>query len=339
MPFISSARNQYGPQGKKNTKYRLYQFSSHTFTNAGVTGISGPNLSQCRSAYSSAAWAQDSAYFNMTTNGIQEWTTPGVGNYRFTVAGARGGNGGGEDVGGAILRADIFLNANQKIYILVGQMGQDRDCAAGGGGGTFVAYANPSGNSTAWGVNVSPLIVAGGGSGSRNNSSPTYGQPGQMTTDGGGTGGGTSGGGANGGGGNGGGTGGAGGFVGNGGNGNNSSLGAFSFVNGGESRQNPSSRQVGGFGGGSTSTCEACNSAAHSGAGGGYSGGYGGSGSGGCYGTSGSGGSFILSTASNVATSTGSWTRGSTTSALASGSYGNLGGYNQGHGYVTVVRL
>ena len=49
----------------------LYTFTTHTFTNAGVTGSAGPTLAQCKTAYSASSWTQNSSFFNMTVNGIQ----------------------------------------------------------------------------------------------------------------------------------------------------------------------------------------------------------------------------------------------------------------------------
>ena len=51
---------------------QLYPFEGHTFTNAGAEGKSGPLLSACVSAYAGADWASDPAFFNMSTQGIQQ---------------------------------------------------------------------------------------------------------------------------------------------------------------------------------------------------------------------------------------------------------------------------
>ena len=40
----------------------LYSFTTHTFTNASATGRNGPIISQVRSAYSAASWAQNASY-------------------------------------------------------------------------------------------------------------------------------------------------------------------------------------------------------------------------------------------------------------------------------------
>ena len=58
----------------------LYTFSSHTFTNCGVTGRYGPTLAQCKASYS-PAWTDDTSYFNVVTQGIQEWKVPATASY------------------------------------------------------------------------------------------------------------------------------------------------------------------------------------------------------------------------------------------------------------------
>ena len=49
----------------------LYDFTTHTFTNGTATGRYGPTLSDVRSQYSGASWAQDNAYLNMVIQLIQ----------------------------------------------------------------------------------------------------------------------------------------------------------------------------------------------------------------------------------------------------------------------------
>lgn len=154
----------------------LYAFTSHTFTNATATGRSGPTLLQCRSAYSSAAWAQDTVngYLNMLVQGVQEWKVPATGSYKIRVAGAAGGthtfaqsqglSGSGRGGYGAIMEANFTLSQGQVLRILVGQRGGDLrvstgdvdNAAPGGGGGTYV-YLNAN--------DTFPLIAAGGGGG------------------------------------------------------------------------------------------------------------------------------------------------------------------------------
>jgi hypothetical protein len=129
----------------------LYNFpSTFTFTSAGV-GISqyGPTLSQCRTAYSSYAWTQNTVgnYLNMTTQGIQEWTVPFTGSYVITAGGAQANNGGR----GAYMTGTFSLTKGTIVNIVVGQQGSSYS----GGGGSFV-YMNSSGT----------LLIAAGGGGS-----------------------------------------------------------------------------------------------------------------------------------------------------------------------------
>lgn len=144
----------------------LYEFSSHTFTNAGATGRNGPTLSQCRSAYSGASWAQDTVnnYLNMTTQGIQQWKVPATGSYTITVKGAKGGGNanipyaGGQ---GGSYTGTLTLTQGDVLHILVGQRGGNYDSTnqfGGGGGGTFVAL-------NSWTTNSLIAAVGGGGGG------------------------------------------------------------------------------------------------------------------------------------------------------------------------------
>ncbi len=143
----------------------LYAFSDHTFTNASATGRTGPILSAVRTAYSNAAWAQDTTnnWLNMTSdNGIQLWTVPATGAYVIKAAGA-GGNGGiTSNAGrGYIITSTHNLTQGQIIKILVGQVGTSA-YGKGGGGGTFIATNTNT-----------PLVVCGGGGGINFNESST----------------------------------------------------------------------------------------------------------------------------------------------------------------------
>jgi hypothetical protein len=136
----------------------LYAFTTHTFTPCGASGTSGPSTANCTSAYSSAIWASNSAYFS-TSSGIQVWTVPTTGTYRVTALGARGGVGGSTPFAGgsgAKVQADITLTQGDQIKILVGQIGGTslNTTSGGGGGGTFVTSSANS-----------PLVIAGGGGG------------------------------------------------------------------------------------------------------------------------------------------------------------------------------
>ena len=192
--------------------YPLYIFSSFTFTNAGITGTTGPNLATLRSnsGYSAQSWTQDTTnnYLNMTADrqGIQLWTVPFNGTYQIIAAGA-----GADPTGsyGLIVYNSVILNSGDVISILVGQKGT----SLGGGGGTFV-------------VKGSTVLLVAGGCGA-NGAAPTL----TPTLDGG------SGGGANGGC-------GGGGYSGNGGNDPRGNNPGTAFINGGYGGGG------GGFGGG-----------------------------------------------------------------------------------------
>lgn len=315
----------------------LYAFTSHTFTNCGQTGRNGPTLSQCQSSYSGASWASNSSYYNMTTQGIQEWIVPSTGTYRIVAVGARGGATSGGDVNsafGAKMQGDFSLTQGTKLYILVGQRGAwgGGSASSPGGGGTFVVSGSIS--------SPTPLIVAGGGAGNGSSAPDTLagaGGGGIVTNDGGdpfsgsstGTTGSasTSAGGTNGSGGasswgattSGG--GGGGGLLGDGGakasNGGNPGI---SFVNGGLGGLSRDGGSAGGFGGGGGNW----ENSGAGGAGGGYSGGgaYNNSDSGG----SGGGGSYNSGT--NASNQDGWSLRYSSGIQMSNG----------GHGYVTITK-
>ena len=147
-----------------------YTFTNMKFTNCGATGIYGPTLSQCKTSYSdNYPWTNNPDYFNMDDdNGIQKWKVSESRIYKFTVAGTGGGTftdykGGKYQSRGVIIDVSLFLNKNDIIYIVIGQLGASNDKSKsyyfgiGGGGGTFVyKYDN---------INTVPLIIAGGGGG------------------------------------------------------------------------------------------------------------------------------------------------------------------------------
>ncbi len=130
----------------------LYTFSSHTFTNCGATGRTGPTLSACRSAYSTT-WDENPAYFNMTSQGIQIWTVPVTGSYRITAIGGGNTNDGGGM--GASMAGTFELTSGEKLQIVVGQESPSSQSLSGSGG-SFVALGESHTTAT-------PLIVAGGG--------------------------------------------------------------------------------------------------------------------------------------------------------------------------------
>lgn len=280
----------------------LFSYTSFTFSNCGITGRLGPSLANCQAIYTplGATWASNSAYFNISTQGYQEWTVPETRTYRITAAGAAGGNASGyysSGGAGAVMRGDFALTKGEKLIFVVGQMGVTDNYCGGGGGATFVTKGTSYTTSTA-------LIVAGGGGGSGNSGgqgyaastsgTPVNGYPGYTIgsgTDG-----------ANGGGG-GWGSGGAG-FVGNGYNDGGSYGGAaVSFRNGAQGGPRTA-------GGGCT--------IASGGFGGGGIGGNNGAGGGGGYAGGGAGGGAGAS-----------YNSGSNTTAAAN---------NASHGYVTITK-
>jgi hypothetical protein len=156
----------------------LYAFTSFTFTNAGITGASGPTLGNCTSSYNTTTypWLTNTAYFNVVTQGYQLWTVPATGNYQVTVVGAVGGvsntsYGYGTPGRGAQMVSTLALTQGDKLNIIVGQAGGGSGlnyCGTdgAGGGGSFVF--------TSAGI---CLMAAGGGGGAGSNGTnrdPTF---------------------------------------------------------------------------------------------------------------------------------------------------------------------
>ena len=239
----------------------LYVFESHTFTNCGATGRNGPTLANCTSTYSSTSWASTTGFFNMTTQGIQEWTVPKTGTYKIEAWGADAVNRTGGK--GGIIEATFTLIKGEVIKILCGQRPSPYNTSNGSGaGGTFVVrspYTNIG----------SVLIAAGGGGGGHTYSLVTGEKHGGFYGNGnGGTG--TTGftGGTNGNAGtNADGASGAGFLTDGGGSSYYQNVPPKSFVNGGVGGSAANSTYKGGFGGGGA------HGNSHGGGGGGYSGG------------------------------------------------------------------
>lgn len=160
LPANGNAININAFKGKaKPTGGGLYAFTSHTFTNAGATGRSGPTLQQCRTAYSSTSWTQDTTnnYLNMVTQGIQEWKVPRTGNYKISAYGAAGAGSGNYYGGnGAFIQGTFNLTSGEVICIVAGQMGISGPNSGGGGGGASWVYKKSG---------PVLLLVAGGGGG------------------------------------------------------------------------------------------------------------------------------------------------------------------------------
>ena len=304
----------------------LYTVASntHTFTTAGSTGRVGPTITSVRSAYTGAtSWS--GAYLQQGNfQGYQDWTVPVSGIYEFTANGASGFNGSGAGgVGlGATVKGRVALTKGEIITIAVGQVGEAPSAGGlygGSGGGTFVV--RKTGNE--------PLFVAGGGSAESN---ATIGRNGVLTNLGGAGSGGSSGA-ASGFGGvaTGGRSAGGGGFFSRGGNSTVGEQGGGSFLDGLTATDNATRiGGNGGFGGGASSDGE---NAGQSGGGGGYSGGAGARNFT-AQAVGGGGGSFITTTATNVATSTGLYNGSSLFNGNA---ITNLASYNTGEGSVVMT--
>lgn len=341
---------------------QLYEFSTYTFTTAGITGRTGPTLANCQTAYAGQVWLSN--YFSMTTQGYQLWTVPTTGSYQITVAGSRAGKHTTQSLAntpgsGAVVKGTVQLTAGDVLEIICGQYLDSGNgnyagyYGFGGGGGSFVKNA----------TNSALLFAAGGGGGASFYSSagtPTgySGENGRTTTSGGpgavlasGVGG----------------TAGAGGGIyttqthqykggsgagwsGNGKNGNNTDAslapgttyggGGFGYASGfiggtyGTSWGNPSTfpSTYGGFGGAGGG-----NGIINGGAGGGYSGGgISGPTTNGYVSQAGGGGSYIISSASGISTSDGNYESSATFNGAA---ITNLGAYNTSSGYVTITKV
>lgn len=142
--------------------YALYDFTTFTFTNAGLTGANGPTLTQVQTAYSSALWTQNTDYLNMIVQGLQEWTVPANGTYKIEAAGASGYSYSSNSPSNrAIMSGDFNLNQGDHIIIAIGQNPVTTSPGNGGGGSFVVKKDNSSANYSAstW----TPLVIAGGG--------------------------------------------------------------------------------------------------------------------------------------------------------------------------------
>jgi hypothetical protein len=296
--------------------------NTHTFTTCGLTGRVGPNQAQMRAAYSTT-W-DETFLTEGIFQGYQDWTVPVSGIYEFTANGASGYNGSGSGgVGrGAVVKGRVALTKGEIITIIVGQVGAvpaSGGVWGGSGGGTFVV--RKTGNE--------PLFVAGGGAGEPFNGA---GRDGVLTQLGGrstnnsvagtvaGFGGLSSNGNSAGGG----------GFFSRGNPGNLGDNGGGSYFDGLTMGTNARVGGYGGFGGGAQAEG---NTVGQSGGGGGYSGGAGSRSTTGQH-SGGGGGSFITTTATNVATSTGLFDGQSTFNGVA---ITNLASYNTGEGSVVMT--
>jgi hypothetical protein len=136
-------------------------------------GICGGTFVQdlCGNCYDpNAAGNDQNVAFNFAGQ-ITNWTVPaGVSTITIEAFGAAGG-GSGTPGRGARMQGDFSVNPGDVLRILVGGQGASigGSSSGGGGGGTFVVKLDPAGEYTMFdGQNVTPLLVAGGGSGACN---------------------------------------------------------------------------------------------------------------------------------------------------------------------------
>ena len=148
----------------------IYNFTSITFTSAGVDGQSGPSIDKCITAYVSTQvpWPVNPIYFKVPIPGYQTWLVPETTTYSVIVAGAPGGCFSDTPVYGgcaAVICGPMTFIENHEIAFIIGQRPSRRTVAGinpnavpgcGGGGGTFIIdLASPT----------APLLAVGGGGG------------------------------------------------------------------------------------------------------------------------------------------------------------------------------
>ena len=276
----------------------LYEFNSHTFSTGGATGRFGPTITQLRDEYVTAGADWATTYLTQGAyQGYQDWVVPTDGIYEFNVRGASGRQGNALAGLGARVRGRVRLSQGEIVTILCGQVGTlppNNTSWPASSGGTFVVRKNG---------NV-PLFVAGGGSSSSSTTSARgFDRGNGETTNRGGFSQNGYSGGVNGNGAGGISAGGAGGgFFTDGGNSERGG-GGQSFLNGGIGGYPAGgSSGSGGFGGGGGADGESWGGP---GGAGGYSGGATNNRVGGYW--CGGGGSWIISTATDVATSEGTY--------------------------------
>lgn len=153
--------------------YAFSTFTFQTANNIGPRGPTLGNLYAFYSNVGNT-WLQDNSNFNVVAQGYQVWTVPQTATYEIEAAGSRSGinqyAGNGFSYG-AVIRGRVALTKGDKVTIVVGQPGNATVTnsgynGAGGGGGTFVVLGNvvATANSITL-ASASPLIIAGGGGG------------------------------------------------------------------------------------------------------------------------------------------------------------------------------
>jgi len=159
----------------------LYEFISHTFTNAGATGNNGPEIADLTTSYS-PTWTDNTNYLNMVTRGFQLWTVPRTGTYTIDAYGGSGGlnpywSSSAKGGRGARTRGNFIFTKGTKINIVIGQKSNPQTQPSGssanqhgtGGGGATWVFKETFTAGTAGDI----YIVAGGGGGGGASSNPS----------------------------------------------------------------------------------------------------------------------------------------------------------------------
>ena len=137
-----------------SSTFNLSVYNSFTFTTLNGSTSTAPTSLSTYSSYPG----------NISLiSGIQYWTVPVTSTYNFTVVGAGGTSGFGEQ--GAVLLGTYTLSQNTILAICVGQLGGVVGASGrSGSGGTFVVSNIQSINTTSL-VTSNPLFIAGGAGG------------------------------------------------------------------------------------------------------------------------------------------------------------------------------
>ena len=146
------------------------QLAAFEFSNAGATGRLGPSQSNVDNAYNGTNLAGKVG----AVGGIQSWIVPYSGTYTVEAAGAKGGDGGGNNPGkGALQIGDFELQAGTNLKVVVGQVGSlsKQGCCwkygCSGGGGASWVYTDANADL--------PLLIAAGGGGHAENATAGHG--------------------------------------------------------------------------------------------------------------------------------------------------------------------
>ena len=169
--FTHNADLEYGNQRSimVDTRPTSVSFPKRFNQGAAVKNI-GPTQQQLNDTYAGTTLEGEV----ISHEGIQEWIVPHDGVYKLTAKGAAGGDQpeSTKPGRGAIISGTVNLKRGDRLFIVVGQMGYSTgtsDTDAGGGGGSFIVIEDPSSSDIlkvgTLNVPVTPLIIAGGGSG------------------------------------------------------------------------------------------------------------------------------------------------------------------------------